>query len=84
VPELIRTRPPTTDTYPLEQSQEEFFFSVPYDVLDLCLWAHDAAVPAEQVAEAARLTPEQVARVYRDIQSKRRAAEYLHAAPVTL
>jgi len=52
--------------------------------LDLCIWAHDAAVPAEQVAETVRLTPEQVGRVYRDIQSKRRAAEYLHASPLTL
>jgi NAD+ synthase len=84
VPEEIRHRPPTTDTYSLQQSQEEFFFSVPYDTLDLCLWAHDAAVPAEQVAEVVRLTAEQVERVYRDIESKRRAAEYLHAGPLTV
>jgi len=84
VPEEIRHRPPTTDTYSLQQSQEEFFFSVPYYTLDLCLWAHDAAVPAEQVAEVVHLTAEQVERVYRDIESKRRAAEYLHAGPLTI
>jgi len=84
VPEEIRRRPPTTDTYSLAQSQEEFFFSVPYDVLDLCLWAHDAAVPAEQVAGVVHLTAEQVERVYHDIESKRRAAEYLHAGPLCL
>src|SRR6185312_7514372 len=30
VPEQIRSRPPTTDTYSMPQSQEEFYFSLPY------------------------------------------------------
>ena len=30
VPEEIQRRPPTTDTYTLEQSQEEFYFTLPY------------------------------------------------------
>ena len=41
VPAEIRERPPTTDTYALEQSQEEFYFSVPFDKLDLCLYARN-------------------------------------------
>ena len=36
IPEEIRKRPPTTDTYPMEQSQEEFYFSLPYHKMDLC------------------------------------------------
>ncbi len=50
IPEEIRTRPPTTDTYSLPQSQEEFYFSVPYQVLDLCLYALNNGVPAASVA----------------------------------
>ena len=38
VPEEIRRRPPTTDTYSLSQTQEEFFFALPYEKMDLCLW----------------------------------------------
>ena len=45
VPEEIRRRPPTTDTYSLEQSQEEFFFSLPYDQMDLCLYGKNHADP---------------------------------------
>jgi NAD+ synthase len=82
VPEAIRTRPPTTDTYSLEQSQEEFFFSLSYDKLDACLWAVNNGVPSQDTAIALGMTPEQVERVYRDIQSKRRAAEYLHSPPL--
>jgi len=37
VPEEIRLRPPTTDAYPLEQSQEEFYFILPLEKMDLCL-----------------------------------------------
>lgn len=82
IPEEIRSRPPTTDTYSLEQSQEEFFFSVPYHVLDLCLYARDHEVPSDDVASAAGLTPEQVERVYDDIDAKRKAAHYLHERPL--
>ena len=81
VPEEIRSRPSTTDTYSLPQSQEEFYFSLPYRRMDLCLFAKNNGVPIEQVAEATGLTTEQVQRVYRDIDGKRRATEYLHLPP---
>ena len=82
VPEEIRQRPPTTDTYSLEQSQEEFFFSLPYDQMDACLYGRNYDVPCEQVAAAIGLTEEQVQRVYGDIAAKRRAAQYLHKRPL--
>ena len=81
VPEEIRVRPSTTDTYSMPQSQEEFYFSLPHDRMDLCLYGKNNGVPVEQVAAAAELTVEQVERVYQDIDQKRRATEYLHLAP---
>jgi NAD+ synthase len=84
VPEEIRSRPPTTDTYSMPQSQEEFYFSLAYDRMDLCLYAVDQGLPPESVADALELAPEQVARVFADIAAKRRVAAYLHAAPTTL
>ena len=84
VPAEICSRPPTTDTYSLAQSQEEFFFSLPYEKMDICLYGKNHGVPAEQVAAAAGLLPEQVRRVYEDIDAKRRAAVYLHECPLTV
>ena len=84
VPAVIRERPPTTDTYALEQSQEEFYFSVPYDKLDLCLYALNEGLPAEAAAAATGLETEIVERVFEDIERKRRAAEYLLAPPILL
>lgn len=81
VPESIRRRPPTTDTFSLAQTQEEFYFALPYDKMDLCLYGRNHGVPAADVAAAIGLTAEQVERVYRDIDQKRRTTSYLHARP---
>ena len=82
VPEEIRSRPPTTDTYSLPQSQEEFYFSLPYDKMDLCLYAQTNGYPPEAVAEAVGLSAEDVERVYKDIDAKHRVTEYLALPPV--
>jgi NAD+ synthase len=82
VPEEICQRPPTTDTYSLAQTQEEFFFSLPYGQMDACLYGRNHDVPADEIAAAIGLAAEQVERVYRDIDSKRRSAEYLKTGPL--
>lgn len=84
VPEVIRMRPPTTDTYSLEQSQEEFFFAVSYDKLDCCLYGLNNGYTAAEVAAGIALPAEQVELVYGDIDSKRKAARYLHLPPQLL
>jgi NAD+ synthase len=84
VPAEIRERSPTTDTFSLQQTQEEFYFALPHSEMDLCLWAFEHEVPAADAAPVLGLSPPQVDRAYRDIQAKRRAARYLHATPVVL
>lgn len=82
VPEEIRRRPPTTDTFSLPQTQEEFYFALPYQQMDLCLFGRNRGLPPERVAALTGLEPAQVERVYRDIEQKRRATHYLHARPL--
>jgi NAD+ synthase len=84
IPEEIRTRPPTTDTYSMPQSQEEFYFSLPYNKMDLCLYGKNNNIPLEEVAEAAGLTVEQTRRVYDDIDQKRKTTRYLHLSPILI
>ena len=84
VPGEIRARQPTTDTYSLSQTQEEFFFALPYAEMDLCLWAVDHGVPAGEVGPAIGLTEGQVERVFRDIEAKRRVSRYLHHVPTPM
>ncbi len=82
IPEEIRRRPPTTDTYSLSQSQEEFYFSLPYDKMDICLYGKNHGIPAEDVARAAGLTAGQAEYVYQDIAAKRKATRYQHSKPL--
>jgi len=82
VPEDIRRRPPTTDTFPMEQTQEEFYFSLPYDKMDLCLYAVNHGVSPSEAAPVVGLTAGQVERGLRDKVQKRRATRYLHAYPL--
>jgi NAD+ synthase len=82
IPREIQERPPTTDTYSLPQSQEEFYFALPYDKMDLCMYALNEGLPAVEVAAAIGLTVEQAERAYRLIESKRSATRYLHLPPL--
>ncbi len=82
VPTEIQRRPSTTDTYSLEQSQEEFYFSLPLAQMDLCLYGINHGIPAAAIASATDLTADEVARVYSQIESTRAASRYLHLPPV--
>lgn len=82
VPEAIRSRVPTTDTYSLAQTQEEFFFTLPLFTLDVVLFAHDRGVDPEAVAADLGLPVGEMARAYRDIDQKRSTTRYLHLPPL--
>jgi len=80
LPEEILRRPPTTDTYSLEQSQEEFYFNLPLQQMDLCMYARSSGISAEEAAPSVGLTAEQVNRIYTMINSKLRSTRYLHVS----
>lgn len=84
VPDEILRRPSSTDTYSLEQSQEEFYFTLPLEKMDLCLHGKDHNIPAGSLAPALDLTEAQVERVYETIESKRKVARYLHATSLIM
>ena len=84
VPEEIRGRPPTTDTFSMPQTQEEFYFALPYDRMDICLYAANHGIPAEEVAPVVGITATQVERVFKDIVAKRRTTHYLHMRPLLI
>jgi NAD+ synthase len=82
VPAEILSRPPTTDTYSLPQGQDEFFFAVPVEQLDLCLYGKNHGVPAAEVAQAAGLKSEHVVAIWKDIDRKRATTRPLHLPPL--
>ena len=78
VPVTIRARTPTTDTYSLPQTQEEFFFSLPLGTLDVVLQARNEGRSAAAVAAELGYRPEQIERAYREIEHKRAVTRPLH------
>ncbi|MHB1306273.1 MAG: NAD(+) synthase, partial [Limisphaerales bacterium] len=82
LPDAICNRQPTTDTYSLPQTQEEFYFSLEYGRMDLVLYGKNNGYSAAEIGPALNLTAEQVERVFRDIESKRKVTKYLAAPPV--
>ena len=81
IPEKIATAMPTTDTYSMDQGQDEFYFALSYDKMDIALWAYNHTVPAEDLASYLGIDVGHAQFIYDDIVSKRKTTHYLHAKP---
>lgn len=84
LPGEICAADPTTDTYSLAQGQDEFFFGLPYDRIDVVLYGLNHGKPAAEVGREIGLSAEQVQRVYRDIRTKRNTTRPLHLRPILM
>ncbi len=82
VPRKILERPPSPDTYSLTVSDQEFFFSIPYDVLDKLLYAWGNSIPEDRVSSELDLTEEQIRRAFRDFEAKKSSSWHLRELPV--
>jgi NAD+ synthase len=81
VPQSIQDRTPTTDTYSAACNQQEFFFRLPFETLDLLWFALNHGVPAAEAAMIMDLTEAEVQHVFDDIQRKQRTTEFLRLQP---
>jgi NAD+ synthase len=84
IPKEIIQRVPTTDTYSAGSTQEEFYFRVPFELLDKIWLGLDEGMSAYEVAKDLGLTAEQVERVMADLTQKKRSTEYLRTAPLSI
>ena len=83
VPQSIIDRTPTTDTYSMETTQEDFYYSLPFLAMDLLHLAwKDPDTGAGEAAEAMDLTQDQVERVWKDFERKENTTEYLRLMPL--
>jgi NAD+ synthase len=82
IPEEIIERTPTTDTYSAEQSQEEFFYQLPFEEMDLLWYGWENGYPAHEVAEALNCSGEFVVKNFKNFERKKKTTEYLRIAPI--
>ena len=73
---------PTTDTYSLQQGQDEFYFALAYEKMDIALWSFNHGASEEELALFLGISGEQASFIYKDIVAKRHATRYLHARAV--
>ena len=82
VPEEIIRRTPTTDTYSAEQTQQEFFYQLPFDKMDLLWYAFENNIDINNVAEGMSLTIDDIQSIYTNFARKHRTTEYLRSNPI--
>jgi NAD+ synthase len=82
VPKSIIERTPTTDTYSAEQTQEEFFYQLPFQQMDLLWFAYENRYSPEEVAPVLEVTSEDVMRNYKNFERKQKTTNYLRQAPI--
>lgn len=78
LPEEICNAQPTTDTYSMAQGQDEFYFALPYEQMDVALLAYNSGESAAALAAELGFGVEQAELIFRDIEAKRRATAMLH------
>ncbi len=82
VPEEIINRTPTTDTYSAEQTQEDFFFQLPFETLDLMWHAWENKYPINEVASVMGYSTKEVANIFANFKRKSKTTEYLRLQPI--
>ncbi len=82
VPQEIIDRTPTTDTYSAEQTQEEFFYQMPFSEMDLLWYGWENGYSPKEIAPVMDLTEEDVLRIFKNFERKKQTTEYLRTAPI--
>ena len=82
IPKEIIDRTPTSDTYSAEQTQEEFFFQLPFKEMDLIWYGYENKYNAEEVAKALGKSEKEIKSIYNNFSRKQRTTEYLRMAPI--
>ncbi len=82
VPEEIIRRIPTTDTYPATQTQEEFFYQMPFKEMDLIWYGWENGFSALEISEALSCTQEMINQNFRNFERKQKTTEYLRMSPI--
>lgn len=82
VPQGIIDRTPTTDTYSAEQTQEEFFYEFPHEIMDLLWYAYEHRCDPAQVGEVLGMTGEEIEKNYKNFERRSITTDYLRTPPI--
>jgi len=82
IPQEIIDRTPTTDTYSAEQTQEEFFYQMPFKEMDLIWYAWENKYSEEDVANELQRSVDEIHNIFKNFERKQHTTSYLRSAPI--
>lgn len=82
VPDEIIKRTPTTDTYTAEQTQEDFFYQLPFETMDLIWYGWENGYSPEEIGNVMGYTADEVLNIFASFERKIRTTEYLRLSPI--
>jgi NAD+ synthase len=82
VPQEIIDRTPTTDTYTAEQTQEDFFYQMPFKEMDLIWYGWENNYKAEEVGKVMEKSVQEIENIYKSFKRKKNTTEYLRMKPI--
>lgn len=82
LPAEIINRTPTSDTYSAEQTQEEFFFQMPFSEMDILWYGYENGYAPSEVGAPLGKTEEQIKFIFNSFARKQRTTEYLRMSPI--
>jgi NAD+ synthase len=83
VPKEIIERTPTSDTYSAEQTQEEFFFQLPFQQMDLLWYAFKNEYDPQEVGNVMGKTVDEIKKVFAGFDRKIKTTQYLRMPPIS-
>ena len=83
IPNEIIDRVPTSDTYSAEQTQEEFFFQLPFQQMDLLWYAFKNDYDPQEVGIVMGRTSDEIKKVFTGFERKIKSTEYLRMPPIS-
>ncbi|NOZ48406.1 MAG: NAD(+) synthase [Chlorobi bacterium] len=82
VPQEIIDRTPTTDTYTAEQTQEDFFYQMPFKSMDLIWYGWENNYSPQEVGKIMGKSTQEIENIYKNFERKRKTTDYLRMKPI--
>ena len=81
IPNEIIERKASPDTWSFDVSDQEFFYSLPYEMVDLMLFAKEKSVTLNDICSTLDLKEERVKRILNSLERKWKASKTLRVFP---
>jgi NAD+ synthase len=81
IPKEILTKDASPDVWSFTTNDEEFFYSVPYDTVDLILYARENDLPIKEIQKLSNLSTENIENLLRFQNQKQNKSQHMREIP---